>query len=171
MVDGGGAGMNAIVAVNSDWGIGYGGSQTVVIPEDRQYFKKTTTGGVVIVGRKTFKDFPGPLQNRKNIILTRDRAFTVKGAIVAYSVEDVLDLVSEEEASKVFVVGGGDIYRLLLPHCINAYVTKIEAAPPSDTFFPNLDAMPEWRLESCEYGKRDAESGIEFSYNIYRNIK
>ena len=138
--------MNLIVAVNSDWGIGWNGTQTIVIPEDRRHFVDTTKGGVVIVGRKTFEDFRKPLPNRKNVILTSDRGFRAEGAVVAYSVAEVLSEVSGDDPDKVFVIGGESVYRLMLPMCRRAYVTKIQASPPSDTFFPNLDEMPDWSM-------------------------
>jgi len=161
--------MNVIVAVNADWGIGYNGTQTIVIPEDRRYFKKLTEGGVVIAGRKTYEDFRRPLPNRKNIILTRDKAFKADGAVVLHTVDEVLAEISGHDTEKVFVIGGGDIYRLLLPLCSRAYVTKIEAAPPSDTFFPSLDDLPGWTLENSEFGMRNSELSVDYSFNLYTN--
>ena len=161
--------MNAIVAVNSDWGIGYKGGQTVVIPKDRRRFKEKTVGGVVIVGRKTFEAIPGPLPNRKNIVLTRDLAFAADGAVVKRSMDEALLEIAGIDPNKVFVIGGGDIYKIFLPMCGFAYVTKIDAAPRSDTFFPDLDASPDWALERSESGIRDSELGIKYSINTYRN--
>jgi len=158
--------MNAIVAVNSDWGIGCEGTQAIVIPEDRKYFVKMTSGGVVIAGRKTFEDFPGVLPNRKNIIITNDRGFTAEGAIVVHSVEEVLAEISSDDPRKVFVVGGASVYELFLPMCEYIYVTKIEATPPSDTYFQNLDASPEWALEEQSETK-ETESGIKYTYCTY----
>ena len=161
--------INAIVAVNNDWGIGLGGVQTIVIPEDRRYFKKITDGGVVIAGRKTFEDFRKPLPNRKNIILTQDRTFEAEGAIIAHSVDDVLAEVTEDAPDRVFIIGGGEIYRLFLPLCTQAYVTRFYATPPSDTYFPDLDASPDWTLERCDFGIRSSELGVDYSFYVYRN--
>jgi dihydrofolate reductase len=161
--------MNAVVAVYSDWGIGQSGTQTLVIPGDRRYFRKLTEGGVVIAGRKTFEDFRKPLPNRRNIILSRDPAFIVDGAVSARSAGEVLAEVANEDPDKVFVIGGGEIYKLFLPLCAFAYVTKIIASPPSDTFFPNLDTLRGWTHEVCEFGTRNSELGIDYSFNVYRN--
>jgi dihydrofolate reductase len=161
--------MNAIVAVNSDWGIGLGGTQSIVIPEDRRHFWRLTNGGVVIAGRKTFGDFGKPLSGRKNIILTRDCSFKADGAVVVHSTDEVLSEVAGDDPDKVFIIGGGEIYRMFLPMCKLAYVTKIGAAPESDTFFPDLDALPLWTLESSECGMLSAELGIGYSFNAYRN--
>ena len=156
--------------MNTDWGIGLGGTQTIVIPEDRRYFKRITDGGVVIAGRKTFEDFRKPLPNRRNIILTRDRIYKVDGAVIARSVDEVLAEVAGDPPDNVFVIGGGEVYRLFLPLCTLAYVTKIDAAPLSDTFFPDLDNMPGWSLESCDSGFLDLESRLGYSFNVYRSM-
>jgi len=173
--------MNIIVAVNSDWGIGFKGTQAIVIPGDRRRFKQLTENGVVITGRKTYEDFRKPLPNRKNIILTHDGSFKAEGAVVRHSVSDVLTEIADEDTDKVFVIGGGSIYEAFLPYCSAAYVTRIEAAPPSDTFFPNLDEMPDWFLETVDggfdytmHGDEGAiscgEDGavVRYSFNKYR---
>ena len=158
--------MNVIVAVNSDWGIGYNSTQTIVFPEDRQHFKKITDGGVVIAGRVTFEDFGRPLPNRKNIVLSRDRSYGADGVTVAHSIEEVLAMVSGCSADKVFVIGGGSVYDQFLPQCTHAYITKIHKAPPSDTFFPNLDELPDWSL--ITRGETQESGGINYSFNLYR---
>ena len=166
--------MNIIVAVNSDWGIGFGGTQSIVIPEDRRHFKELTSGGVVVAGRKTFEDFGKPLLNRKNIILSRDKGFTAYGAVVRHSIDDVLAEAADVPADKVFVIGGESIYRLFLPMCSLAYITKIESAPLSDSFFPNLDELPDWQIteksEQHEYitGNVSQTSIIYYSFILYR---
>ena len=160
--------MNVIVAVNSDWGIGFGGRQVVVLSEDRKFFKEMTTGGVVIAGRKTFEEFPGgALPNRKNIILTRDKSFIAEGITVLHSVDEVLAEVSKEDSDKVFVAGGGAIYEQFLTYCSTAYITKLEAAPQSDTYFPNLDELENWSKErELESGE---SNGVKYTVCIYKN--
>ena len=159
--------MIAIVAVYSDWGIGRDGRQPIVIPEDRRYFKEMTDGGVVIVGRKTFEEFPGPLSNRKTIVLSQDIGFKTGGVILARSVDEVLAELSGDDSDRVFVAGGGDIYQLLLPLCVYTYVTKIGASPLSDSFFPDLDALSGWSLES-ESGIMNSVTGFNYSFCKYR---
>ena len=161
--------MNAIVAANLDWGIGFGGMQTIILPEDRRNFRKLTYGGVVIVGRRTFEQLRKPLDNRKNIVLTRDRSFNADGVIISHSVGEVLNEISGDDPDMVFVIGGGDIYRQFLPLCNYAYVTRIEAAPPSDTFFPDLDALPGWSLEHRQYAN-EVETEFESPHcSSFRN--
>ena len=169
--------MNIIVAVNSDWGIGYNGAQSIIIPEDRRHFMKTTVGGVVIAGRKTFEDVGKPLPNRKNIILTRDISLTVDGAVVVHSASGALEKIAGSPTGKVFIIGGESIYKLFLPMCDLAYITKIEASPPSDTFFPNLDKLPEWKEivkgRPMEHiiTENNQPKTINYSFTIYKNTK
>ena len=137
--------MNIIVAVYNDWGIGKDGSQQIIIPDDRRFFKKLTTGKTIIVGRKTYEDIGKPLPARQNFILTRNKDFNVNNAITINSTSDLLKTITNYE--EIFVIGGESVYNLLIPYCDHAYVTKIDANPPSDTFFPNLDKSPDWSLQ------------------------
>ena len=159
--------MNIVAAVNSDWGIGYNNTQAIVIPEDRRNFQKITNGGILIAGRKTFEDFGRPLPDRKNIILTHDRKFKADNVVVAHSIDEALAMIADEDSNRVFVIGGGIIYKLFLPMCSVAYVTKIDAAPPSDTYFPNLDKLPGWVLESS--GETNESKDIRYSFHKYKN--
>ena len=159
--------MNLVAAVNSDWGIGCGGAQSVVILEDRRHFKELTLGGVVIAGRRTFEEIGGPLPGRRNIVLTRNSGFKAGGVVAAQSIDKALVLVSGEDTDKVFVIGGGSVYSLFMPMCAYAYITKIYAAPPSDTFLANLDESPGWSLESS--GETFESGGVRYSFNRYKN--
>ena len=155
--------IEAIVAVNRDWGIGAHGTQSVVLHADRKHFREVTRGAAVIVGRKTLADFPGgkPLPGRRNIVLTRGD-LTIDGAEVAHTVEEALALAGD---TRCLVIGGASVYRALLPHCERIHVTKIDACPPSDSFFPDLDASPEWEIEH----KSDEmdENGVRFRFVDY----
>ena len=130
--------MNLIVAVYKDWGIGRDGTQPVALSADRKFFRETTRGAMVIVGRRTIEDFPGkkPLPSRVNIALTRSEA-DIPGFMVCHSPEEAMELA--KTAEKCFVIGGGSIYKQMLPYCDAAYITKVHCNPGSDTFFPNLD--------------------------------
>lgn len=156
--------MDAIVAVYSDWGIGRGGTQPVTLRADRRRFSEVTRGAAVITGRKTLADFPGgrPLKNRVNIVLTRSD-ITIDGATVVHSADGAL--AEAEKYPQVFVIGGGSVYRQLLPYVDRVYVTRIGAAPVSDCFFPDLDADPEWRLSSG--GEELEEDGVRYRFTVY----
>ena len=141
-------GMNLIVAVDRDWSIGKDGRLLVRIPADQQLFMRETTGKTVIMGRKTLESLPGglPLAKRENIVLSKDESFRVKGASVARTVEEALELVKNKNPRDVFVIGGESIYRQFLPYCQTAHVTWIDYRYDADTRFPNLDEEPGWRL-------------------------
>lgn len=117
--------MNLIVAVDKNWAIGYQNKLLVSIPEDMKFFRTTTTGKVVVMGRKTLETFPNglPLKNRTNIVLTRNPEYKVKGAEVVHTVEEALELISEYPPEDVYVIGGDTIYRQFLPYCDVAHVT------------------------------------------------
>lgn len=161
--------MNIIVAVDSNWGIGYNGTQPVVLPEDRGFFRKITSGGTVIVGRRTLADFPAgrPLKNRRNIIMSTDPDFTVEGAEVAHSVEEAIALTAVGRSNRVFVIGGARVYEQFLPYCERAFVTRIRGEYDADSFFENLDLSPNWELQ--KKGAPRFHDGVEYSFDVYRN--
>lgn len=140
--------MNLIVAVDKNWGIGCQNKLLVSIPEDMKFFRSETSGKVVVMGRKTLESFPNglPLKNRTNIVLTRNPNYQVKGATVLHSVEEVLEELKKYPTEDVYVIGGDSIYREFLPYCDVAHVTRIDHAYEADAFFPNIEAMPEWKL-------------------------
>ena len=157
--------MELIVAVYEDWGIGQNGTQPIALSADRKFFRETTRGAMVIVGRRTVEDFPGgnPLPGRVNVLLTRTkRAFP--GFAVAASPEDALRLA--KTAGRAMVIGGGSIYRQMLPYCDTAYVTKVHTRPESDTYFPNLDEDSDWHL--AEILQSGEENGIAYEMCLYK---
>lgn len=156
--------MDLVVAVYDDWGIGADGTQPVALSADRKFFREITKGAMVIVGRRTVADFPGgkPLPGRVNVMLTK----TVQeqpGFTVVSSPEEALELA--KQAPKAMVIGGGSIYRQMLPMCERAYVTKVHAKPQSDTFFPNLDEKEGWVLS--EILQSGEENGIAYEMCLY----
>ena len=157
--------MNLIVAVYSDWGIGRDGTQPVALSADRKFFRETTRGAMVIVGRRTIEDFPGkkPLPGRVNVALTRGET-ELPGFTICHSPEEAVKLA--ESAENCFVIGGGSIYAQMLPFCDAAYVTKVHADPGSDTFFQDLDADADWYLaDTLQSGE---EKGISYEMLLYK---
>lgn len=155
--------MKLIVAVYDDWGIGAQGTQPIALSADRKFFRTTTRGHAVIVGRKTMLDFPGcqPLPGRDNFLLTRsDEVFP--GFITVHSAKEAAEKAGED----AFVIGGGSVYKMMLPLCDEAFVTKVHTLVNADTFFPNLDESPEWVLsEVLQFGE---ENGILYEMCLYR---
>lgn len=157
--------MEAIVAVYSDWGIGSGGTQPVVLKADRAHFKDLTDGAAVIVGRKTLGDFPGgrPLKGRHNIVVTR-QDIEVAGAQVAHSTGEALTLAAEYE--RCLVIGGASVYRQFMPYLDTVHVTKIDLAPQSDSYFENLDSSPNW--ERIDEERWQSEGDIHYCFIKYK---
>ena len=157
--------MELIVAVYDDWGIGKDGTQPVALLADRKFFRETTRGAMVIVGRKTLADFPGgrPLPNRVNVVLTRQDV-EIPDVVICHSPEEAVALA--KNAERAMVIGGGSIYKQMLPYCDTAYVTKVHARPESDTFFPNLDAHPQWELSQIL--QSGEENGIAYEMCLYK---
>lgn len=157
--------MDAIVAVYDDWGIGKDGTQPITLKADRKFFRETTRGAMVIAGRKTIGDFPGqkPLPGRVNVALTRT-VQEIPGFTVCASAEAAVELA--KTAQRCFVIGGGSVYRQMLPYCDTAYITKVHTTTSCDTYFPNLDEDAAWYLaEKLIDGEED---GIAYEMLLYR---
>ena len=140
--------MNAIVAVDQNWAIGLNRDLLVSIPTDKKMFRQETTGKVIVMGRRTLESFPGarPLPNRTNIVLSKNPDYTVADAVVCHSLEELLEELKKYPDDMIYIVGGGMIYRLMLPYVDTVHVTKINHAYQADTWFPNLDEDPEWEI-------------------------
>ena len=162
--------MNAIVVVDSRWAIGCEGKLLFSLPTDMKRFRSLTLNGTVILGRKTLETFPGgkPLQDRRNIVITRNSDFTRAGCDIVGCYDQALGLTVDPEGDDVWVVGGGSVYTALLCRCKRAYLTVIDAvAEGSDTFFPNLNKLPGWEIE--EESEPMTENGLTFRFVTYRN--
>lgn len=159
--------MNVIVAVDENWAIGKDGDQLVYLKEDLKRFRTLTGGHTVILGRKTLATFPGgrPLKNRRNLILSRNPQFQAEGAEVFSSVEELVKQADKD----AFVIGGASVYEQLLPYCDTAYITKIHAAFPADTYFPDLDRSDQWQV--TEESESLEQDGISYHYVTYSRIK
>ena len=162
--------MNIIVAADKNWAIGKNNKLLVSIPQDMKFFRETTTGKVVVMGRKTLESFPGgqPLKKRVNIVLTSDKNYHVNGADIVHSIDALLEELKKYPAEDIYVIGGESIYRQLLPYCDKAYVTKIEHAYDADTFFPNLDKDPQWRMTKTS--DEQTYFDLEYEFTIYERL-
>ncbi len=161
--------MNLIFSADQNWAIGYNNELLIRIPEDMKQFREKTTGNVVVMGRKTLESFPNkkPLPNRVNIVISTREDYKVEGAIVVHSIEEALEELKKYPSEKVFIIGGGAIYKEFLPYCDTAYVTYIDHAYAADTFIPNLDKLPdEW--EMVEESEENTYFDIEYFYRTYK---
>ncbi len=162
--------MKAIVNVDNNWGIGIGDKLLNHIPADMKFFRETTTGNVVVMGRATFMTFPGPkaLPNRVNIVLTKDENWTAPDVIVCHSIEELFSQLQRYDTDTVYVIGGSTVYEQLLPYCDTAYVTKVDSEKPADKFFPDLDNMQDWAVK-CESESME-HNGTQFKFVTYKKI-
>ena len=140
--------MKAILSADRKWGLGYQGRLLVSIPSDLRFFRETTMGHVVVMGRKTLESFPQgrPLANRVNIVISHNPDYQVKDAIVVHSIEELLEELKKYDEENIYIIGGESIYRQMLPYCDVAHVTKIDHAYEADAYFPDLDSDPEWEI-------------------------
>ncbi|MCC2256017.1 dihydrofolate reductase [Ruminococcus sp. CLA-AA-H200] len=163
--------MKAILSADRNWGIGFNNRLLVRIPSDMKFFRETTTGKVVVMGRKTLESFPNglPLKNRTNIVLTGSSSYQVKDAVIVHSEKELLEELKKYNPDDIYVIGGESVYRMMLPYCDTVYVTKIDRAFQADTFFPNLDEMPEW--EMTEESEEQTCFDLEFCFTKYERKK
>lgn len=163
--------MNIIVAVDSNWAIGSKNKLLVRIPNDMKHFREETIGKVVVLGRKTLETFPQgqPLKNRTNIILSADKSYQVKDAIVVNSVEELMEELKKYASEDIYIIGGESIYRQLLPYCDTVHVTKIDHAYEADAYFPDLDKDSGWEITA--YSDEQTYFDIAYTFLKYERKK
>lgn len=157
--------LKAIVAVDENWGIGYNGDLLVSIPNDLKHFKTVTTGSTVIMGLNTWNSLPRkPLPDRTNIVIRPGTIeFDQKDDVIKMDLETLLERF---ELNGGFVIGGGSIYKQLLPYCDQVYVTKIyKKFENVDTFFPNLDETGEW--DKFQMGDPHEYNDLTYQFWLY----
>lgn len=157
-----------LVAASENNIIGKGNSIPWRLPADMRYFRRLTTGNVVIMGRKTFDSIGKTLPDRANVIVTRQNDFRVPGAFVAHSLRDALEK-GRASGKDVFVIGGEEIYRQALPYVDRVYLTRIHAHIDGDACFPQLDRK-EWLLVSTESKTPDEKHKFAFDFEVYQRI-
>ena len=161
--------MKLIVAVDENWGIGRKGDLLKSIPDDMKFFRETTRRAILVMGYNTLLSFPNskPLPGRLNIVLADIPGLTIPGAVVCNSMSELLALLENFCSNDIYVIGGGMMYRQLLPYCDTALITKMRFSGEADTFIPNLDELPGWSVKS-ESEIKDYE-GLLYSFVEYRN--
>lgn len=162
--------MNLIVNVDKNWAIGKDNKLLVSIPQDMKFFRETTIGKIVVMGRKTLESFPGgqPLKNRTNIVLTTDPDYKAGDAVIVHSMEELMEELKKYARKDIFVIGGESIYRSLLPWCRKAYVTRTDHAYDADTWFPDLDVDPEWKMTKTS--DEQTYFDLEYYFTVYERI-
>lgn len=163
--------MNLIASVDANWGIGYKNKLLVSIPDDMKFFRETTTGKVVVMGRKTLESFPNgkPLKNRVNIVLTKDPRYQVEGAIVVHDMDELHAELAKYPSEDIYVIGGESIYRQLVDECDVAHITKIDFSYEADAYFPNLDEKEEWVI--TEDSDEQTYFDLEYYFLKYERMR
>ncbi|MEG1801847.1 MAG: dihydrofolate reductase [Lachnospiraceae bacterium] len=158
--------MNLIVAVDQNWGIGCDNKLLVSIPDDKKFFRETTKGKVVVMGRKTLESLPGgrPLKERTNIVLTGNLNYKAEDTIVVHSMEELLEELTKYPREDIYVIGGESVYRSMLPYCNTAHITKINYAYRADTHFPNIEEDPQWQLVADS----EEQTYFDLEYHFYK---
>ncbi len=139
------------------------------LPDDFKYFKDTTEGHHVIMGRKNWESLPSgfrPLPNRTNIVITRQKDYSARGAQIVGSLKEALTVAGNADEKEVFIIGGGDIYRMALEHADMIYLTEIKAEFDGDITFPEFDKN-EWTELSRNYHPVDKKHKHAFEFVIY----
>lgn len=161
--------MKLIVAVDEKWGIGKDGDLLLSIPDDMLYYRATTRGKVVVMGYTTLLSLPNskPAPGRLNIVLADIPRLRISGAVVCSSMEQLHRMIGNFALDDVFDIGGGSMYRQLLPYCCAAHITKMRFDGGADTYIPNLDELPEWSVKNeSEIKEYD---GVRYSFLEYSN--
>ena len=164
--------MNAYVVADQRWAFGRNGGLLFSLPADLDRFHSLTQNGTVIMGPERLEFFTGgtPLPQRRNIIVTRNPSLLPEGTEVVSSPEKALARAGGPEAENLWIIGGGSIYAALLSRCRRVYLTRVETlVEESDTFFPNLDKLPNWEVAST--GDPMEENGLKFRFLEYVNTK
>ena len=158
--------LSLIVAIAENYAIGKKGDLLCHLPNDLKHFKQVTSGCTVLMGERTFFSLPKhPLPNRRNIVLTDVRGKTFEGAEAAYSIEELVSKVGADE--EAFVIGGGMVYRQMMPLCDKLYITHIHHSwPDADTFFPEIDSAV-WKQISAKRHEADENNPYDYTFAEY----
>ena len=161
--------ISLIVAAAKNNAIGKDGGMPWHLPEDMKHFKNITWAMPVIMGRKTFESLKKPLAGRKNIVITRQPDWKAEGVVIVKNLDDALFVAGETDAKEVFIIGGGEIYGLAFDKAKRIYLTRVEAEPDGDVYFPKLDPQI-WQLVSRKDHEADSKNLYPYSFQVWERI-
>lgn len=140
------------------------------MPNDMRYFKNTTWGMPVIMGRKTFESMNNePLSGRINVVVTSNTSYNADGAVVVNSFADALFVLKEADCKEVFVIGGGAMYKDTIDKAQRIYLTRIHTIVDGDTFFPEIDEEA-WKISSKKDCKADEKHSFDYTFEIWERV-
>ena len=162
--------ISLVVAAANNNAIGKDGKMPWHLPNDLRHFKNITWGMPVVMGRKTFDAIGKPLAGRKNIVITRQTSWKKDGTVSVKNIDDALFVAGETDAREIMVIGGGEIYRALFDKAKRIYMTRVEAEPEADTFFPAI--LPaEWHLVSQQNHEADEKNAFNYSFQVWEKLR
>lgn len=160
-------GLSLIVAVANDGAMGKNGVLPWHLPADLKFFKETTMGKPMLMGRKTFESFPKTLPGRLHVVLSRQELSLPESVVLVHSLEEGLEVLKAQNQQELFVIGGAVLFREAMPFLQRAYITRVETTvPDADTFFPKLD-MDQWQLISSEPKAKDERNAYDMVFEIW----
>jgi dihydrofolate reductase len=159
-----------IVAIAENGVIGREGAMPWRIKSEMRHFRRLTMDKPVIMGRKTFSSLKKPLKGRDNIVLTRNRGLPLKGAIAVESIDQALKVAGDcalaRSAGEIMVIGGAEIYALMMPHARRIYLTRVHGEPEGDVHFPEID-LAGWTERERSYHPREAGEEHDYTMSIF----
>ncbi len=159
--------IRAIVHADKEWGIGKGNDMMFSLPKDMKFFRETTLGHTVVMGGNTLRSFPNgkPLKNRVNIVLSRGQVRD--DCVIVRSYEELKNEMKARQKEDIYVIGGGEVYKELLPYCDEVLLTKVDAVGGAEVFFPNLDE--DENFVCVDGGEPMEDNGLMIRFTRYRN--
>jgi dihydrofolate reductase len=161
--------ISLVVAAATNNAIGKDGKLPWYLPNDMKRFKNVTWGMPVVMGRKTFESLGKALPGRKNIVISRQQNWKQEGAVIVKSIDDALFVANATDAKEIMVIGGGEIYKALFEKAKRIYLTRVEAEPEADTFFPAIHPQA-WRLTSQQNHEADEKNNYNYSFQVWEKI-
>lgn len=158
--------ISLIVAAAENNAIGKNNQLLWHLPNDLKFFKNTTWGMPVIMGRKTFESVNKPLPGRFNIVITRQPGWKAEGVMVATDLADALRKAEETNCKEAFIIGGGEIYKQGIEIAGKIYLTRVHAVLDGDTFFPAVDES-EWQLKASQEFSADDKHTFAYSFQTW----
>jgi dihydrofolate reductase len=157
--------VSLIAAVAENGVIGNAGDLVWRLPADMRFFRQTTTGHHVVMGRKTWESIGKPLRDRTNVIITRKMDFDAPGCVVVHSLEEALSIARAAGETEAFVIGGSEIYAMALPIADRLYLTRIHESFDGDTVFPDIDAA-HWVEANREEHEPDEKNAYRYAFTV-----
>ncbi len=161
--------ISLVVAADLQNGIGVNNQLLCYLPADLKYFRQTTTGHCIVMGRKTYESIGKPLPNRTNIIVTRNAGLSIDGCVVVTSLDDAIEYAKQQNETELMITGGGSIYVDTIKYCDKIYLTRIAHVFNADTFFPEI-SLDQFKLTKAENHQPDEKNMHPYTFEVWERI-